>query len=462
MKNSSIVIIGAGPSGLSCALELARHGYEITLIEKGNSVGGLMRSISRNDYTVDLGRKELYTRIASVNKFWGDLLGTEYIEYDHHEGYLYEGRILEKSTAYKGPFRGIPFFLIFKILFDLIKWKFKFAKPKNYEELASKSRGQLFNKIFNQGYFEKFNGKKWSELPLPANGSKKRQKLKLTSFLKKIFVEIFDKATQQEKCRHPRFGAGQITKLIKADLDQYPIKYLFGSTVKSVVLEENEIKSIIVDSEDKSLTLTPAIIISSIPINIAGKTFLDITYPNQVNRSSLHRGVILVYLFINEPSTFPHTWLNVSDPNMKVGRIVNFGNFNGEMVPKKKTCLCLEYFLFSDDPLFKLSNLELKDMAIKEVSSFNLFNPDKIEDFMVLNLPYTNASESWKDFIDESFKVELFEKLKSIKNLYNVSRIGTDRATHAGLEAAKAIINNNKDPFEFNTDPMLKEPWNRE
>jgi protoporphyrinogen oxidase len=462
MKNSSIVIIGAGPSGLSCALELAKNGFEITLIEKGNTVGGLMRSLSHKDYIVDLGRKELYTRIASVNKFWSDLLGAEYIAYDHHEGYLYEGRILEKSAAYKGPSRGMPFSLISKVLLDLIKWKFKLAKPKNYEELASKGRGQLFNKIFNQGYFEKFNGKKWSELPLPEKGSKKGEKLKLTSSLKKFLFEKFEVKTQPLKWRHPRFGAGQITDLIKSDLDQYPIKYLFGSTVKSVEIEENEIKSIMVDSDDKSITLTPSIVVSSIPINIAGKTFLDINYPEHVNRSSLNRGAILVYLFINEPSTFPHSWLNVSDPNMKVGRIVNYGNFKGEMVPKDKTCLCLEYFLFSDDPLFKLSNLELKDMAIKEVSTSKLFNPDKIEDFLVFTLPHTNASEGWKDFIDEPFKVELFEKLKSIKNLYNVSRIGTDRATHAGLEAAKAIINNDKSIFELNTDPRMKEPWNRE
>jgi len=38
-----IAVIGAGPAGLSCATELRKAGYEVTIFEKENEAGGLMR-----------------------------------------------------------------------------------------------------------------------------------------------------------------------------------------------------------------------------------------------------------------------------------------------------------------------------------------------------------------------------------------------------------------------------------
>ena len=43
MKKHDIIIIGAGPSGLSCAYQLARLGHRVTIREAGSMSGGMMR-----------------------------------------------------------------------------------------------------------------------------------------------------------------------------------------------------------------------------------------------------------------------------------------------------------------------------------------------------------------------------------------------------------------------------------
>lgn len=50
-----VVVIGAGFSGLSSAAYLAKAGYDVTILEKNNTIGGRARSFSTQGYTFDMG-----------------------------------------------------------------------------------------------------------------------------------------------------------------------------------------------------------------------------------------------------------------------------------------------------------------------------------------------------------------------------------------------------------------------
>lgn len=55
MKGDKVVVIGAGPAGLTAAFSLASRGYLVTIIERSNSVGGMARSMMLWGKTVDIG-----------------------------------------------------------------------------------------------------------------------------------------------------------------------------------------------------------------------------------------------------------------------------------------------------------------------------------------------------------------------------------------------------------------------
>ena len=82
------LILGAGPSGLAAGFTLAKAKLNPVLLEKDKEVGGLMRSIHRGEFVIDVGRKELYNRLARVDKFWNELLGKDYRSYPHRGGIL--------------------------------------------------------------------------------------------------------------------------------------------------------------------------------------------------------------------------------------------------------------------------------------------------------------------------------------------------------------------------------------
>ena len=49
------VIVGAGPSGLACAIQCQKNNKPFLLIEKNNRVGGRLGSFNENGYIYDLG-----------------------------------------------------------------------------------------------------------------------------------------------------------------------------------------------------------------------------------------------------------------------------------------------------------------------------------------------------------------------------------------------------------------------
>jgi phytoene desaturase len=55
MNNKRVIIIGAGPGGLSAGMLLAHNGYQVDIYEQNAYVGGRNGSIQLGDYTFDIG-----------------------------------------------------------------------------------------------------------------------------------------------------------------------------------------------------------------------------------------------------------------------------------------------------------------------------------------------------------------------------------------------------------------------
>ncbi|MCU4156469.1 phytoene desaturase [Carboxylicivirga sp. A043] len=55
MANKKIVILGAGFSSLSASCYLAKAGYDVTILEKNDAVGGRARRLKRDGFTFDMG-----------------------------------------------------------------------------------------------------------------------------------------------------------------------------------------------------------------------------------------------------------------------------------------------------------------------------------------------------------------------------------------------------------------------
>ena len=77
-----VAVIGAGPAGMTAALQLSRGGVEVAVYEADECVGGLARSLDLWGQRVDLGPHRFFSTDARVNRLWLDVVGREYAMVD--------------------------------------------------------------------------------------------------------------------------------------------------------------------------------------------------------------------------------------------------------------------------------------------------------------------------------------------------------------------------------------------
>ena len=480
------LILGAGTSGLAAGYTLLKAGIKPVILEKDSVPGGLFRSIHRGDFIVDIGRKELYNRIAKVDAFWSELLGSDYQEYAHRGGILFNGHIVDMSPAFRGFRRGMPWSMLLGCGLDFLWSRAKPGKPapRNVEEYFYQKRGRQLTRIAVQGFQEKLNGKRWADIPL-ANDYANGEDAGFFSTIKSMATRMVSKKevnTYKGIWRHPAKGTGQICEKLAEEIlkSGAPIHYQAQVTEMTCEAGETSQKSEVRDQKSKipslridtvaaqisseKICFKPLHVVSSIPPELL-KRFLYADSPSSVvsrlssvagppssAASAPRRTVILIYLFLNEEPRFPHAWLQVTCPNTRIGRITNYSAFSPEMVPKGKTCLCCEMYCFGPDKLLDMDNQSIAKLAVEDCARSALVDPAQCFDHLVLRLPGADASQNRDNWMSPS-RLKLLAELEQFKNLYYVNRTETDIATLAGIEAAEAILSGDRTRFDRRVDP---------
>ena len=463
VKDIHTLIIGAGPSGIAAAHKLTEAGVSPLIVEKSDTAGGLMRSLTRGEFTMDMGRKELYTRIAEVDQLWRRILGEDYRKYPHRVGSLYRGRILEMSDRYRGFRRGLPWpWLISGGVDLLLSWVCSgMSRPSNYEEYWHRRAGRSFARLFAQGYWEKFRGREWADMPVPEpelDGSYMGS-YSFNAIRQGLMLASQGGLASQREWRHPAKGTGQICALMLDEARRAGARIEFNTEVISLSSEHGRIIEVLTRKAAGRVTYRPRHVVSSMQIEDLALVLVEksseMAEPIWRNVIEAERSVALVYLFLNEPPRFPHAWLEVNDTKMKAGRITNYAAFNGDMVPSGKTCLCVEFFCVGEDPTLSLSPKELEALAIEECVENGLIDSTRLFDTLVATMRRSNAAASWRDW-QSPIKLQLLKGIGRFENLYYVNRPGTDWATFAGMLAAEAILGGSRTAFDRRADPTRR------
>jgi protoporphyrinogen oxidase len=454
------LIIGAGPSGIAAAHKLTQAGVAPLILERGETAGGLMRSLTRGDFIMDVGRKELYTRIPEVDALWRRVLGEDYREYPHRVGSLYRGRILEMSHRYRGFRRGLPWPWLISGGIDLMLcWACSaMSQPSNYEDYWHRRAGRRFARLFAQGYWEKFRGQEWADMPVPDTMVDGNQvgSYSFNAVKQGLTLAAQGGPSDQREWRHPAKGTGQICELMLNEALRGGARIQFNTQITAMNSEDGRVLEVLTREADGPGTYRPHHVVSSMQVEELALVLSAV--PSEMverERAEAERSVALVYLFLNEPPRFPHAWLEVNDTKMKAGRITNYAAFNGDMVPQGKACLCIEFFCVGDDPILRLSPKELETLAVRECVENGLIGPAKLLDALVTTMRRSNAAASWRDW-QSAIKLQLLERIARFENLYHVNRPGTDWATFAGVMAGEAILQGSRTEFDRRADPTRR------
>ena len=76
-KTTDVIVIGAGPAGLTAAYMLGQNGETCQVFEADDVVGGISRTVERDGWRFDIGGHRFFTKVTEVAAFWHKILPDE-------------------------------------------------------------------------------------------------------------------------------------------------------------------------------------------------------------------------------------------------------------------------------------------------------------------------------------------------------------------------------------------------
>ena len=102
-----LVVIGAGPAGLTAAYEATRFGLDAVVLEKSDDVGGLARTADFKGFHFDMGGHRFFTKSGSVEKMWREVLGRKLLRRPRLSRIFYRGRFFQYPLRPGNALRGL-------------------------------------------------------------------------------------------------------------------------------------------------------------------------------------------------------------------------------------------------------------------------------------------------------------------------------------------------------------------
>ena len=92
-----------------------------------------------------------------------------------------------------------------------------------------------------------------------------------------------------------------------------------------------------------------------------------------------YRDFLTVALVIPDEDGFEDNWIYIHSPEVRVGRVQNFGRWSPHLVKEGRTCLGLEYFVDEGDDLWTATDEDLVSRGKVEMERLGLLDPDRVE-----------------------------------------------------------------------------------
>jgi protoporphyrinogen oxidase len=457
-NDGKVVIIGAGPAGLTAAYELVKKGIKPIVVEKDNKVGGIARTEVYKGFRFDIGGHRFYTKVSEVEKLWNEVLGKDFRKVPRLSRIYYKGRFYNYPLNILNTLLNLGMIESFLILMSYIKWKvFPYQEENTFEQWVTNRFGRRLYRIFFKSYTEKVWGTPCNEI----KADWAAQRIKGLSLKSAVMNSLFNTNAVKSlinEFQYPVFGPGMMWENFTEKIEREGGSVKLNCDVIGINHYNNKIESITVNSEGKVFEINGDNFISSMPVTELIRK-LNPGIPFQIEdaaRKLSYRALILVGLIVNKKSLFPDNWLYIHSPEFKVGRIQNFKNWSPEMsADQGKTNIGMEYFCSEGDNTWSMTDDEFINLAREELDALGISSPETIEDAVVFRQP--NAYPVY----DNGYKEQLLiikEFLHQIENLQTVGRNGLHRYNNqdhsmlTSILAVKNLFGENNNLWDVNTE----------
>lgn len=444
-RGKDILIIGAGPGGLTAAHELVKAGFQPLVLEKTNKVGGIARTECYKGYRFDMGGHRFFTKSHAIHAMWDEILGKDFLRRPRLSRIYFNGRFFHYPLRPMNVLKNLGILEAVLIGLSYVRWQIRpFPTDDTFEQWVTNRFGRRLFLTFFKTYTEKVWGISCAKL----KGEWAAQRIKdlslKTLILRMLGTERRTIRSLIEEFAYPRLGPGMMWEAVQTKIESAGGTVSLNSEVIHFNRAGSVIRSVTVNRQGRIETIPVSHVISSMPVTEAVMKFAPSADPalRSAAQRLRYRDFLTVCLIIDRSHLFPDNWIYVHDAWVKVGRIQNYKNWSPEMVPNPmKSSLGLEYFCQEGDELWSASDAELIQRGKREVAHLGLARQEEIEDGCVFRVPkaYPIYDEQYREALDV-----IRAGISSMTNFQTLGRNGLHRYNnqdHSMLTGMLAVQN---------------------
>jgi protoporphyrinogen oxidase len=381
-----ILIIGAGPAGLTAAWEAEKLGKKTLILESDKVVGGISRTVEKNGWKFDIGGHRFFTKVEEVNNIWDEIL--------EKEEFLLRprmSRIYYKNKFYDYPLKASNALFNLGVL-EAIRCVLSYFyvrvfPPKNQDNFENWVAARFGWRLYNI-FFKTYTEKVWGIDAKLIGSDWASQRIKNLSLMKAILNAFKLNQTGEvittliDEFKYPKYGPGMMWETAHKKLEDKGHVIMLSTKVTEIIKFEQKYK--IKTNTGKEFVAKH--ILSSMPLAHLPNTIKPSPDNNVMDagKNLKFRDFLSVALVVDNDNAFPDNWIYIHDPQVKVGRVQNYGSWSPYLVKEGKTCLGLEYFVNVNDEMWNMQDQELINLAIYELEKLNLVSAgSKFEGYVV-------------------------------------------------------------------------------
>lgn len=499
-----VLIIGAGPAGLTAAYELLSksHDYEVVIFEESDIFGGISRTVNYKGNRMDMGGHRFFSKAQEVNEWWENMMPMQgapskddimlqreipldpggpdpskedvvMLNRQRVSRIFFDGKFYDYPISLKpATFRNMGLVTTMKCGFSYLGAKIRKRPNDNLENFYINSFGKHLYSLFFEYYTENLWGRHPSEIDA-SWGAQRTKGLSIGGIIKDVFGKVFHVKNREvntsliEQFKYPKLGPGELWEVTAAKVEELGGTILKNAKVVELHKDGDRVTSLVYEQDGKRIEMAGDYFISSMPLKDLVGGMNDVPAdPARIAAGLPYRdymtlGVLVKKLNLKNETKMktvgnivPDCWVYVQDRSVKMGRFQIYNNWSPYLVKdlEHTVWIGLEYFCNEGDPFWNQTEDQFSKLGVEEMVKIGLISNESD----VLDTHMERVKKAYPAYFDTYSEIDtLVAYLNTIDNLYCVGRNGQhrynnlDHSMMTSFEAAKCILTGKKDKTDI-------------
>ncbi len=215
-----VVVIGAGPAGLTAAYQLVKNNVPVVVVEEDTVVGGISRTVERDGWRFDIGGHRFFTKVQEVEKLWHEILPEDdFLLRPRLSRIYYRGRYYDYPIRPLNALRNLGAFEAMRCTISYLAARVR--PPRDQSTLEGYIVANYGWRLYHH-FFKTYNEKVWGVPASELSADWGAQRIKGMSLFKAVYEPMRTRMVGRrrkrgqvvtsliEEFQYPRFGPGMM------------------------------------------------------------------------------------------------------------------------------------------------------------------------------------------------------------------------------------------------------------